>query len=115
MTKLSTNQSQLPGGLFGTVGAPRPGFDDPPIFATKSTSPLDIIKNALNPPASRVDKEPALRMPDPNDPLKRELTKGLVARRQRGGRRGTILTQGLRSVLGQSRTQDPTNTATPGL
>lgn len=76
------NQKAPGSGLLGTVGA------------TPKTPATDLT----NPEA------PALRMPDPGDAARREMLKGLLMTRLRGGRRSTIMSGALRSIMGTSRT-----------
>ena len=68
----------------------------------------------LNTATGGKDEDP-LRMPDPFDPVKREVERaGLRLARLRGGRLATILSPLLRNRLGIGRTATTTDSTTTG-
>lgn len=83
MAKMRERREARQAGLLNTIaGSP-------------TTSPATDLTDPDAPP---------LRMPDPGDRVRQEMMRGLVMRRLRGGRMGTILTDLLRRRIGQSRT-----------
>lgn len=80
-----------------------------------TTAPKTGVANTIAGQDLTNPTAPALAMPDPEDPVRNNWMRGLVSRRLRGGRHGTILTYALKKLMGTTRTQDPTNTAAPGL
>lgn len=69
-----------------------------------STTPRTGLAGTVGQTDITNPENPALRMPDPGDPVRNEWLKGLVMRRLRGGRKGTILSGLLRRMVGTQRT-----------
>lgn len=79
-------------------------------MAKKNTAaPKDGLLNTVANPTDITNPEaPALRMPDPNDPVRRVQIMSALMKKLRGGRQSTIMSEITRRLTGNRRTAGAT-------